>query len=80
MAFEILAKEADAAQHIDGLFDAIKAHNIWLWKKGAIEAYLGIAKSDAARMTFLNRLPEQDYREALPDYAAIAEAMAWLRI
>ncbi len=80
VAFEILAKEADAAQHIDGLFDAIKAHNIWLWKKGAIEAYLGIAKSDAARMTFLNRLPEQDYREALPDYAAIAEAMAWLRI
>ena len=79
VAFELLAKEADAAQHIDGLFDAMFAHNIWLWKKGAIEAYLGIAKTDAARLAFVNSLPEQANRDALPDYATIGIAMEWLR-
>lgn len=79
-AFELLAAEADALPHIDRLFDAMKAHDIWLWKKGAIEAYLNIAKTDAARMAFVNRLPDQVYRDALPDYPAIAEAMAWLRV
>lgn len=79
VAFELLAKEADASQHIDRLFDAMFAHNIWLWKKGAIEAYLGIAKTDAARLAFVNSLPEQAYRDALPDYQTIGLAMEWLR-
>jgi putative ATP-dependent endonuclease of the OLD family len=79
MAFELIAQEADAMPHIDRLFEAMLVHDIWLWKKGAIEAYLNIAKTDTARMAFVNRLPEQAYRDALPDYPAIAEAMNWLR-
>jgi putative ATP-dependent endonuclease of OLD family len=80
MAYELLAQDADAEPHIDGLFEAMMAHDIWLWKKGAIEVYLNIAKTDGARMTFINRLPEQAYREALPDYPTVAAAMAWLRV
>jgi ABC-type Mn2+/Zn2+ transport system ATPase subunit len=79
MAFELLAQEVDAIPHIDVLFAEMMAHDIWLWKKGAIEAYLGIAKTDAARMTFINRLPDQVYRDNMPDYPAIEEAIAWLR-
>jgi len=28
-------------------------HNIWIWSRGAIEAHLGIAKDDMARMNFI---------------------------
>lgn len=78
-AFEAIAKEADALPHIDYFFELMKKQNIWLWKKGAIEAYLNIAKTNAARMEFIDRLAETNDRAALPDYPAIAEAMAWLR-
>ncbi|SED17594.1 ATP-dependent endonuclease [Rhodobacter sp. 24-YEA-8] len=80
VAFELLALEVDAAPHIDALFIEMQEHGIWLWKKGAIEAYLNIAKTDAARMTFIDRLNEEAYRAALPDYPAISDAMAWLRV
>lgn len=79
LAFELLAKEADAMPCIERLFDVMQARGIWLWKKGAVEAYLNIAKTDAARLTFINRLPEQAYRDSLPDYLAVTDAMAWLR-
>ncbi|SNS87801.1 AAA ATPase domain-containing protein [[Luteovulum] sphaeroides subsp. megalophilum] len=78
-AFEMLAREADAIPHIDRLFDEMRAQNIWIWKKGAIEAYLNIAKTDAARITFIDRLSEEAYRDALPDYPTITQAMVWLR-
>lgn len=79
VAFEIIAQEDDATPYIEGLFHSMMEHNIWLWKKGAIEAYLGIAKSDAARIEFVNRLPEQEYVDSLPGYAELAEALGWLR-
>lgn len=78
-AFELLAVEAEAAPHIEALFTEMQRHGIWLWKKGAIEAYLNIAKTDAARMTFIDRINDEAYRAALPDYPGISEAMAWLR-
>ena len=79
VAFELLAADVGAQPHIDRLFDAMLDYDIWLWKKGAIETYLDIAKTDAARMTFISRLPDRAYRDALPDYTTIVDAMAWLR-
>jgi len=79
LAFELLSKEADAIPCIERLFDMMQARGIWLWKKGAIEAYLNIAKTDVARLTCINRLAEQAYRDALPDYHAVTDAMVWLR-
>ncbi|GAA5088563.1 ATP-dependent nuclease [Paenalcaligenes hermetiae] len=41
-AYEWLAKQDDAKEHIQVLHDELKEKGIWLWKLGAIEPYLGI--------------------------------------
>lgn len=78
-AFELLAKEGDAIPHIEVLFEEMKKQNIWVWKKGAIEAYLGVPKSHAAHMKFIERISDPVYRDALPDFAEVERAMEWLK-
>lgn len=53
-AFEWLATQERAKLHIQALHDKLKEKNIWLWKLGAIEPYLGLdtnSKSEGAWMT-----------------------------
>ena len=81
VAFELLAREADAVAHIDQLHDELRHNDIWIWKKGAIEVYLGIeAKKATAHMAFLDRFKQADYRAAIPDYQLARDALSWLRI
>src|SRR5690606_13834732 len=48
-AYEILAQHAPAQPHIENLFQKLLAHNIWIWKSGAIEIHFGLpAKTEAA--------------------------------
>ncbi len=79
VAFEILAGQADAIQSITRLHEELKEVGIWVWKKGAIEAYLGIAKTSAAQRAFVVGLSNQGYRDAIPDYQYVQSAMEWLR-
>jgi putative ATP-dependent endonuclease of OLD family len=50
-AFELMAVAMPA--EVRQLTQVLLAHNIWIWSRGAIEAHLGIAKTDAARLSFL---------------------------
>lgn len=53
-AFEWLATQKSAKPHIQELHDALKEKNIWLWKLGAIEPYLGLdtnSKSEESWVT-----------------------------
>lgn len=78
-AFELLAQHADAIPCIDRLHGAMLEHGIWFWKRGAIEAHLGISKSGSAQMHLVDSLAERDFIERLPDYASVASAIRWLR-
>lgn len=77
--FERLAQHGDAIPCIARLHDALRDQGIWVWKRGAIEAHLGIQKSTAAQMAFIEGLQYDDYIAARPDYQSVADAMAWLR-
>lgn len=39
---------------VEDIVQALRTHDIWLWSGGAIEAHLGIGKTDIARVQFLN--------------------------
>ncbi len=51
-AFELMAVAVPA--NVAALTQALKQHNIWVWSRGAIEAHLGIGKTDADRIGFVN--------------------------
>ncbi|HEI9870275.1 TPA: AAA family ATPase [Morganella morganii] len=79
-AFERLAQEENAIDCIARLHEELKAMGIWLWTKGAIEAHLGIAKTNAAHITFMTSLSNEEYKAGLPDYQSVSRAMDWLRL
>jgi hypothetical protein len=78
-AYELLAQQPDAQPNIVALHDTLKQLGVWIWKKGAIEAHLGIAKSPAAKIAFLENLKDEAYRAGLPDLPGVLEALVWLR-
>lgn len=77
--FELLGQHGDAMPCINRLHDMLIGHNISVWKRGAIEAHLGISKTAAAQMAFIEGLKNADYIADRPDYASVADALAWLR-
>jgi putative ATP-dependent endonuclease of OLD family len=79
-AFEILAQQKNAINCITRLHDELKAADVWLWTKGAIEAHLGIAKTSTAHIAFMARIADKEYIAGLPDYQAVSDAMHWLRV
>lgn len=78
-AFERLARHHAAIPCIARLHGELKALGVWMWTKGAIEAHLGIAKTNAAQRSFLADLRDDNYRAAIPDYQSVRDAVAWLR-
>lgn len=78
-AFEVLARHPGAMPCIARLHEELKALGIWMWTKGAIEAHLGIAKTNAAHRAFLARLADDEYRATIPDYQSVRDAIGWLR-
>ena len=51
-AFEQMA--AAMPDEVDKIVQALRAHDVWVWPCGAIEAHLGIGKTDTERVNFLN--------------------------
>ncbi|GAA0700718.1 hypothetical protein GCM10009104_32240 [Marinobacterium maritimum] len=79
-AFEILANEQDAQPLIDSLHNKMKLQNIWLWKKGAIEAHIGTgSKDEKSWAAFKNSVDEVSLQQVCPDFDGIRELVEWLR-
>lgn len=79
-AFEIMAAEADAQEHIDTIHDHFLQQGVWVWTDGTIETHLGLgAKTAVAHSTFLSSFPVEEFRNALPNYANVQEMLEWLR-
>jgi energy-coupling factor transporter ATP-binding protein EcfA2 len=77
--FELLAQDQDAEPLIESIHEKLKAENIWIWKKGAIEAHLGIdGKNEGAWSAFIHRLKDETYEEVVEDSDGVLELFTWL--
>ncbi|MGR5500745.1 ATP-dependent nuclease [Vibrio sp. DNB22_10_4] len=76
-----IALNPDSKEIIKRLHDKLLAHNIWLWKKGAIEAHLGLTqKNEQAWANFKQQLESQSNNiDAIcPDENEIEELLDWI--
>ncbi len=79
-AFELLASEQDAQPLIDSLHSKMLAQNIWLWKKGAIEAHIGTDSKDESAWALFKKNSDINGIEATcSDYQEVQELIEWLR-
>lgn len=79
-AFEILANEADAQPLIESLHNKMKLENIWLWKRGAIEAHIGTnSKDEQSWAAFKRNVDENGLQQVCPDFDSLQELVEWLR-
>lgn len=79
-AFAMMAGEDDAQPHIEAIHAHFLRRDIWVWKKGTIEAHLGLtAKTPAAHMNFVNKLYREQFRQGLPAYGEVQAMVGWLR-
>jgi putative ATP-dependent endonuclease of OLD family len=79
-AFEILAAIPEAHTYIENLHATLKAQNIWLWKKGAIEAHIGTgSKDERAWAQFKSDVMANGLENVCPDYQLVQDLVVWLR-
>lgn len=74
--YELLA--VYKADEIQRLAEILKSKNIWVWKRGAIEAHLGVQKNDADRMTFLHTMSDNANLNHAADSDSLIEFITWL--
>lgn len=79
-AFEALASQQAAVPLIDSLHNKMKAKNIWIWKKGAIEAHIGTtSKDERAWAQFKNNVATHGFAQICSDHQSIIDLVEWLR-
>lgn len=79
-AFELLASQADAVEHINRLHLTLKNHGIWLWRKGAIEAHIGLpGKKEEHWVKFKSDVESDGAEFHCKDYAGVCELLKWIR-
>lgn len=78
-AIAFLAAQPPIQQNIINLHTKLLAHNIWLWKRGAIEAHIGLAgKTEQIWANFVNQLQANPLNVAAIDHAEITACITWL--
>jgi putative ATP-dependent endonuclease of OLD family len=79
-SFAILAQEAQILPNIDAVFNKMKAHRIWVWKKGTIEKHLNLnGKKEAVWAKFIDDLENSNLPTLLPnDFVEIQNCINWL--
>jgi len=78
-AFSLFAANLQGREIVLNLHDKLKAFNIWVWKRGAIEDHLGLeGKSEAVWAAFCNRCKNEVLTDVIPDYAEIASCIEWI--
>ncbi|WP_028115647.1 AAA family ATPase [Ferrimonas senticii] len=74
-----LAQKDDATVFIENLHNKLKESNIWVWKKGAIEAHLGItAKNEHSWAMFKQNIDKNGVDNACSDSDEIRSMIEWL--
>lgn len=57
---------------------ALRAHGIWIWSGGAIEAHLGIGKKDTARIAFVNTARQNGNLNHATSPQALVDLAHWM--
>jgi putative ATP-dependent endonuclease of OLD family len=79
-AYEFLAAHNDGVAPVEQVHQHLKGQNIWLWRRGAIEAHIGTAnKSKQAHMAFIAAVALPNAVQGLPDPQGIQELCTWLQ-
>lgn len=78
-AFALFASQSEALPYIQNLHRKMIPHNIWLWKKGAVEEYLGIeGKNEKSWAIYKISLHQNGCQATLSDFDGMAEMLNWL--
>lgn len=75
-AFEQLAIAMPV--QVGQIAEVLRAHGIWLWKGGPIEAHLGIGKNDTERVQFLNTATQSGNLNHAHTPADLHELAQWM--
>lgn len=81
-AFEWLGKQEKAIPHIQKLHNTLKEKNIWVWKLGAIEPYLGLKNTDKNEISWSNvknNIENHGLKSVIKDNELV-EMLCWLCI
>lgn len=79
-AFCLLAREADAIQHIESLHNQLLTHSIWLWTKGAIESHLNLSgKTEAVWAQFKTDVETDGLEPCCHDFDSINALVNWIK-
>lgn len=79
-AFEVLANDQAAIPLIESLHTKMKAQNIWVWKKGAIEAHIGTPnKTESAWAQFKSDVMTNGLSQTCSDHQSLLDLVEWLR-
>lgn len=76
--FEALAQDANGQTHILSLHAKLKAKDIWLWTRGAIEPHLGLAAKDYKAWHELRKSLRQKRLGAVADPILVEACVKWL--
>ncbi|MGK0555782.1 ATP-dependent nuclease [Bordetella bronchiseptica] len=75
-AFERMAQAM--APEVRQIVNELRERDIWIWSNGAIEAHLGIGKSDAARIGFATTARQNGNLEHASAPQTLVELVNWL--
>ena len=79
-AYEVLAGDQTAIPIIESLHTKMKAQNIWVWKKGAIEAHIGTQnKTESAWAQFKSDVMTNGLARTCADHQSLLDLVEWLR-
>lgn len=77
----VMAQDKRSHDAINSLHDKLLNRNIWLWKKGAIEAHLGLGaknENEWARFQTDVENPDVGIRNACSDFDSVQQLIEWL--
>jgi len=77
--YEILAKEAEAKQHIISIYEKLKGYGIWMWHLGAIEPHLCLSSKESGEWyLFKERLTQEPFCDVVQDADHIESFIQWI--
>ncbi len=78
--FSALAAHKDAITPIEKIYTKLSQQGIWIWRKGAIEAHLGLSgKSERLWAEFKDKLEKSPIEGVVADVDGIKSLVEWLK-
>lgn len=77
--YELLGNIESAKSFINNIHNHYKSHNIWVWKHGAIDIYLGLKSKQCEQwQSLLEDIESEPLEKRLVNQEEVMECMRWL--